>query len=1648
MARGSSTDALRAELAEVMTMYTELLAEETATVDEDARAELLEELEELEEELLECRKQLGLPSLSPAQLQQIKSDMEENVALLEEMKAEQPPGAHEAAEAEQLAAELEEDIADGRLKLGLDVAGDGSRTAGKKDLAPDIREDVVSDDDSDEGGRQDDADLSRGEDEIDEQSVAEENAEGKDLKARGSADKAEAAGRNRQPKKADGDADSRRAIKDPPPRSSHPEETLVAAAAIKAGSKSSIDSPAVANLRAAVAEFDATELAGEELVPIIAAAAGDEKLLKQLFVEADKDGSGHLSFDEFKMFLQTTVVSQVAPVTPPRARPVPSPEEGHPGSVSAPIHKQHDATTSPPESSLGKTPPPIGPMDPETKKRLDELRAKTPKHKQAAAVKKHLASSAGERSAAAASDVDRVVEMRLWSAAKRDGQPASDLSKVRATGTPPRSRPVETPEKAKADARAKRAAFLQQQKREAIKQGIKSSKLEGDVASGLKEPPRIPNKTPPRTRPQARPKTPPGLESVRKPEPEPEPEPEPDSEPEPEPEPENVAANHTLPSSSQHRREVAKELRRAQKKFRIMDKDGSSTLTGDEIEALAAWVFASFHPGGEPMSAEQKTGEATKIRNKCDANGDGAISFDEFSLWFQNTADEIYRSAKRKAQQKQAQSAPEPDPGLSEDEMLEIFSTMTDESTNRISFIALRNAVDLRGINWLDDELQEMLDEVCSHGDGEVDETDFIAAVAENSAYSTRHKWLELLSTAPMRPRSESNVRFKGAVNRVSMLSGMSSMVHNTNRIGKTVAPKDHADPNAAIDNHVAQIATCFQMGLGKLNESLEHVPADGKGYSGSHELIAHAEPQPWVRGLELPPFSVREYAADVFSEIRTMYRINTIAYKAALGMIDWTAAGSSARMPDLRIVGQADAAGKSAAWFFLSSNQQYILKLTTKKELALMCEIMQSYHERIRKAREEADANQQWLPNTLLPQIFGTYTVRVGNQETHWIVMRNILASECKIHEKYDLKGSSKGRSASVAERNKGFGAILKCNDFRKARLAANKPIVVGRSAERLRHALQQDVAFLNQYHLIDYSLLVGIHHKRPEWRAAHQYRVGDIAYVEDVDDDGHPDKRLECIEVIDSVGTGRTGDMEPQWQLGEERQDGDIIWRCESGEAEAHVLSAADRKTLTYSENQDELLFYGIIDILTKYTAKKKAERFACGSVRCSGPEISCQPPDQYGQRFYKFISASMVDDDPAVDNTSFSEAPRRSVSSLEDQAEFVEHPPADQDDVDAIMQERERSMRYQELKAPEDSIRKDELEQETVRVVALFNELDTSGNGTLNIDELSVLGEKLNAGWTEEILEEIFRVKDLDGRGEISVEEFLEWWLPRVEELAILKELDEINQSAMVSEAPPAETKAEKKAREKREKEEAKQAKAAAKAAKKTAQAQAKKGKKAKSGSSALEDQTDDAGEVWVGFADDPHDPDAEWAWKNSATGEWLPQGEYPPEGDLKWWQIVHVNEDGSEEVYFENDHGEQQFEEPGVAQDEHTDEHGTALVELDAGRPLPAEEVEDSDQHGREGAPDAASEEAVASGEGDHAEEDGAGGEFIGWLEQTDGDGNTSYVDLVTKEPRDPTLEDPVDDIWVWDDELQVYMMMDEDDNMLMMNEHFEIVDEGN
>ena len=80
---------------------------------------------------------------------------------------------------------------------------------------------------------------------------------------------------------------------------------------------------------------------------------------------------------------------------------------------------------------------------------------------------------------------------------------------------------------------------------------------------------------------------------------------------------------------------------KAQKKFDQLDANSNGLLEGDELVALAEWVWSSFHPGGDALSDEEKAAESNKLLGRLDANDDGCMLFDEFGLWFKRTCASI-----------------------------------------------------------------------------------------------------------------------------------------------------------------------------------------------------------------------------------------------------------------------------------------------------------------------------------------------------------------------------------------------------------------------------------------------------------------------------------------------------------------------------------------------------------------------------------------------------------------------------------------------------------------------------------------------------------------------------------------------------------------------------------------------------------------------------------------------------------------------------------------------------------------------------------------------------------------------------------------------------------------------------------------------
>lgn len=91
---------------------------------------------------------------------------------------------------------------------------------------------------------------------------------------------------------------------------------------------------------------------------------------------------------------------------------------------------------------------------------------------------------------------------------------------------------------------------------------------------------------------------------------------------------------------------------------------------------------------------------------------------------------------------------------------------------------------------------------------------------------------------------------------------------------------------------------------------------------------------------------------------------------------------------------------------------------------------------------------------------------------------MRSVFINKYKVHTKYDIKGSSVDRAATIKEKEKNL-PTYKDNDL----VSDGRLIQLGSEAKRLfMEKLTRDVTFLCDLKIMDYSLLIGIHEIKPQ--------------------------------------------------------------------------------------------------------------------------------------------------------------------------------------------------------------------------------------------------------------------------------------------------------------------------------------------------------------------------------------------------------------------------------------------------------------------------------------------------------------------------------------------------------------------------------------
>lgn len=324
--------------------------------------------------------------------------------------------------------------------------------------------------------------------------------------------------------------------------------------------------------------------------------------------------------------------------------------------------------------------------------------------------------------------------------------------------------------------------------------------------------------------------------------------------------------------------------------------------------------------------------------------------------------------------------------------------------------------------------------------------------------------------------------------------------------------------------------------------------------------------------------FKVKEYCPLVFRNLRERFGICDNAYMKSL-----------TRPPKAM-----DSPGRSGAKFYMSFDKLYVIKTLTSEEVEQMHSLLKQYHPFVVERHGK----------TLLPQYLGMYRLTVDNVEHYLVVMRNVFSNHLKIHKKYDLKGSTVDREASQKEREKD-NPTFKDMDF----LNDKVKIHIGEEAKaRLMDTLKADVTFLTSLHLMDYSLLLGVHDV-------------DQAAQEEADKlpDSHEDEEAG-EEEYDSGGSGvaLTPPDSPNAVSG--RLPSYLNANGAYIDPEKDIYAIPSRA----SSQKREIYFLALVDILTQYGVKKQAAKVA-KTVKY-GKEadgISTVEPDQYAARFLDFMS-----------------------------------------------------------------------------------------------------------------------------------------------------------------------------------------------------------------------------------------------------------------------------------------------------------------------------------------------------------------------------------------------------------------------------------------
>lgn len=294
---------------------------------------------------------------------------------------------------------------------------------------------------------------------------------------------------------------------------------------------------------------------------------------------------------------------------------------------------------------------------------------------------------------------------------------------------------------------------------------------------------------------------------------------------------------------------------------------------------------------------------------------------------------------------------------------------------------------------------------------------------------------------------------------------------------------------------------------------------------------------------------------------------------------------------------------GASGSIFYITDDDEFIIKTVQHKEAEFLQKLLPGYY---------MNLNQN--PRTLLPKFYGLYCYECSGKNIRFVVMNNLLPSSIKLHEKYDLKGSTYKRKASKQERAKTC-PTLKDLDYRE--LHTDGIMLEAETFSALLKTMDRDCRVLQSFQIMDYSLLMGVHNLDQAVRERQSKTVAISPASSD----------------LLSPHGGLTRGRSVHQRLAQ------FSTTMEAIQARSEPLEIDDEEVppggipARNSKGERLLLYIGIIDILQSYRLVKKLEH-TVKSIVHDGDSISVHRPGFYSQRFLEFSQQQVFKKVPSLD------------------------------------------------------------------------------------------------------------------------------------------------------------------------------------------------------------------------------------------------------------------------------------------------------------------------------------------------------------------------------------------------------------------------------